>query len=120
MRISDWSSVVCSSDLLLGAVLVVRRALGVEKKPLDMQRLLYIAQVEHIGQFAAPIFPDIFNATSLGPIIPRLMPLLKRKKAIADPIHETILSQPMMMTLNRIAGEYGHLDRKSTRLNSSH
>src|SRR3546814_20985360 len=26
-----------------------------------------------------------------------------------DPIHETILSQPMMMTLNRIAGEYGHL-----------
>src|SRR3546814_1757605 len=74
-----------------------------------MQRLLYIAQVEHIGQIAAPIFPDIFNATSLGPIIPRLMPLLKRKKAIADPIHETILSQPMMMTLNRIAGEYGHL-----------
>src|SRR3546814_3277451 len=92
MRISDWSSDVCSSDL-----------------PLDMQRLLYIAQVEHIGQFAAPIFPDIFNATSLGPIIPRLMPLLKRKKAIAAPIHATILSQPMMMTLNRIAGEYGHL-----------
>src|SRR3546814_18636460 len=80
MRISDWMSDVCSSDL-----------------------------VEHIGQFAAPIFPDIFNATSLGPIIPRLMPLLKRKKAIADPIHETILSQPMMMTLNRIAGAYGHL-----------
>src|SRR3546814_4301206 len=103
------SPAAITPDPLLGAVLVVRRALGVEKKPLDMQRLLYIAQVEHIGQFAAPIFPDIFNATSLGPIIPRLMPLLKRKKAIADPIHETILSQPMMMTLNRIAGEYGHL-----------
>src|SRR3546814_2812949 len=100
------SPAAITPDPLLGAVLVVRRALGVEKKPLDMQRLLYIAQVEHIGQFAAPIFPDIFNATSLGPIIPRLMPLLKRKKAIADPIHETILSQPMMMTLNRIAGEY--------------
>src|SRR3546814_14295242 len=74
------SPAAITPDPLLGAVLVVRRALGVEKKPLDMQRLLYIAQVEHIGQFAAPIFPDIFNATSLGPIIPRLMPLLKRKK----------------------------------------
>src|SRR3546814_1712099 len=121
MRISDWSSDVCSSDLtdflrgktmalsifksifgspaaitpdpLLGAVLVVRSALGVEKKPLDMQRLLYIAQVEHIGQFAAPIFPDIFNSTNLGPIIPLLMPLLKHKKAIAKQIHETNLSQ---------------------------
>ena len=95
-------------DPLLGAVLVLRRALGVERKPLDIQRFLYIAQVEHIGRFAAPIFPDIFNASSLGPIIPRLVPLLKRKKAITDPVHETLISPTMLTILNCVAADFGN------------
>lgn len=95
-------------DPLLGAVLVLRRALEAEKKPLHIQRLLYIAQVEHIGRYAVPIFPDIFNASSLGPIVPRLMPLLKRRKAISDPIHETVLTATMIQILNAVAADFGN------------
>lgn len=106
-RMIFGTPVAPNPDPLLGAVLVLRRSLQTERTPLDIQRFLYLAQVEYAGHRSRSIFPDIFNATSLGPIIPRLMPLLKRKRAIVDPIHITALAPETIALLERIAADYG-------------
>src|SRR3546814_9468656 len=83
MRISDWSSDVCSSDLLVGDLLVARLVLD------------HIGLVAHRESVHAP----------------------------AERLHgdgETGAGVAAKHRPDGDAGDRHHLDRKSTRLNSSH
>jgi uncharacterized phage-associated protein len=89
-------------DPLLGAAQVVRRTLGRQRSPLDIQRILYIAQMVHLGERETPIFPDLFKASMMGPIIPRLMPVLKRRYATDNRVHLNALSADATETLESV------------------
>ena len=94
-------------DPLLGAAQIIRDAIGETKKtPLDIQRLLYLAQLHHLGEAGNPIFPDLFQATVLGPIVPRLMPLLKRKGGVSHPIHQSAVSSNSRDLIETVTREY--------------
>src|SRR3546814_1853392 len=119
MRISDWSSDVCSSDLLHSAF----RALGVG----DAARI-----AEIIGRIA-PV--DVGQEDQLPPA-PRLRPCLQpRDRRFGDDIERGALPDIARAAVDRVqhmraaiarlvalVAEHGALQahRKSTRLNSSH
>src|SRR3546814_6985342 len=52
MRISDWSSDVCSSDLLADGVERAARDRALRHRQVDAQRLEPLRQLDQIGQFA--------------------------------------------------------------------
>src|SRR3546814_2673614 len=129
MRISDWSSDVCSSDLLR---LIGRRAIAGFRAVEAVVRIIRIAQAEidaermgqgHVGQdrqfkFAID-FPDLDPALRFeNPLLlrQRIGPEVERLDTLLDADRESDrLRRPG--TLDAIGAE---LDRKSTRLNSSH
>jgi uncharacterized phage-associated protein len=110
MKILQWLFGPASAptqDPLLGAAQIIRDTLGETKKtPLDIQRLVYLAQLHHLGKTGDPIFPDLFQATVLGPIVPRLMPLLKRKSGISHPIHQSAVSSNSRDLIETVTREY--------------
>src|SRR3546814_6280694 len=111
MRISDWSSDVCSSDLRVD-----------RDKPLP-ERLLFVVV---LGALAEPV-PRILPQIECCPA-PRRRPQLHRPAAmgegqqdrvLAKIIHEAdLLAAESLEQLDDFAPGGG--DRKSTRLNSSH
>src|SRR3546814_2936160 len=117
MRISDWSSDVCSSDLLVAELPL---ALGGEGR-LDL--LVNAAGVLHsgerFGKVSAAILDDSFRTNAAGPL------LLTQALAalLADGAKVANLSSELGSITD--AGRFGtpsyciSKDRKSTRLNSS-
>src|SRR3546814_10057467 len=107
MRISDWSSDVCSSDLRAGRV------------PVE-------------ADLSVPGMPEVFVAGDLASVqqdgkpVPGVAPAAKQMgRHVADAIRARIAGKPAAPFRYR---DYGNLatigrmaaDRKSTRLNSSH
>jgi uncharacterized phage-associated protein len=48
---------------------------------LTMQKVLYIAQMIHLGRTGKPVFPEAFEAWGYGPVAPALYHVAKRFKA---------------------------------------
>ena len=67
------------------SVLVAARTLGEQSgwslSPLEYQKVLYIAQMVHLGRTATPLFAEQFEAWDLGPVVPRLYRALKANKS---------------------------------------
>src|SRR3546814_20887438 len=61
MRISDWSSDVCSSDLQVGRIMIGDRDLG-----RDVVERLVIGEALAVGEGRAPVFGDVEQRRCLG------------------------------------------------------
>src|SRR3546814_6174041 len=98
MRISDWSSDVCSSDLLICGLTV---GLGLFN---DFRRM-------HVGQKIEPI--GVLGQICNGALV------LNVSNQVDQPESSEIANQDVLGTLLSLQ-THGIVDRKSTRLNSSH
>src|SRR3546814_9735591 len=106
MRISDWSSDVCSSDLGLPAV----------------------GAIEHLHHMlaggAGPVARRIFRVAAAGQAFdPRMMVgrVKERHRITVTPAARTAIEHPVHIRAIAVIGPALHqVDRKSTRLNSSH
>src|SRR3546814_6238098 len=107
MRISDWSSDVCSSDLLAGA-LIARSAPATRPLPLPGAVRAEALRPELWSRERA-----IITAEAAGEAAQRLSDQLDAAHASVREVHEA-------MTVLRSTSRAPLLDRKSTRLNSSH
>src|SRR3546814_10170765 len=121
MRISDWSSDVCSSDLFL------------LHRPQQAARLVEIAVVGPTVERGEALLPGIRAAATVGGTIsaravPRhadeertIMPIVGRppRLAVGHQRGQIILHRLIVERSER-RGVIEILDRKSTRLNSSH
>src|SRR3546814_7237817 len=124
MRISDWSSDVCSSDLLdpLGLKAIEPhpeldpKSYGFTEA--DMDRPIFIDKVLGLEVASLRKIVEVVRATYCGPIGIEFMHIQDpAQKAWIQERIETIRNQPDF-TVN---GKRAILeDRKSTRLNSSH
>lgn len=54
----------------LAAAATLAEASGWSLSNLQIQKLLYIAQMFHIGRYKQPIFNEDFEAWKLGPVVP--------------------------------------------------
>src|SRR3546814_1269069 len=107
MRISDWSSDVCSSDLLRRAA-----SLGVAAIPTGIDGLLEMPGFDDIS--------IVFDATSAGAHHRHDAVLRASGKRIID-LTPAALGPFCIPSVNGLAHlEAPTVDRKSTRLNSSH
>src|SRR3546814_10901239 len=114
MRISDWSSDVCSSDLNVIPASARGRLLirhNDQHKGADL-----VAMIERIAHEVEP------NAKILGKISGEafLTPLGELSELVADAIHAETDARPEMSTTGGTSDARFLQDRKSTRLNSSH
>src|SRR3546814_7805086 len=104
MRISDWSSDVCSSDLLLAswAFFALRIGSNVAKKPAHERRAAL--QTYALGLFGVAVvcafIGIVFIAIGIGAIFPK----------------PAMIGAPLSCP----SGHLEVIDRKSKRLNSSH
>src|SRR3546814_6925270 len=96
MRISDWSSGVCSSDLPL---------------PDDELVRLQVAEDENRVMQSAPKTKQASNETALLDTLTRMARTIEERASQQD-------TQPLKSESTSL--ETGGIDRKSTRLNSSH
>lgn len=64
------------------SVLTAARTLGElsswQLSNLQIQKVLYIAQMLHLGRTGKPLFPERFEAWDFGPVVPSLYHALKR------------------------------------------
>lgn len=61
-----------------------------------LMRLLYLANLIHLGRYRTSLFLDPFEARDMGPVVPRLMRDFFRDRPFClDPIHATLLSNSM-------------------------
>src|SRR3546814_4218526 len=124
MRIRDWSSVVCSSELQFGVADKVVAALPVEGRDRDPDRRADDAAAaldriglrqagddvgRHLAQFAAIL--DI-GKDDLEFVAPKTTDHF----AVADDLEQALRD----LFQQRVARRMAERDRKSTRLNSSH
>src|SRR3546814_1849229 len=119
MRISDWSSDVCSSDLVAGAV--HRRAcvgLGQDQR-VDRARLRHVVRRERLEQarLAYLLRAQQPQAAAFDRAQDFLLALLLHLVLAVAEQGEVVFGGPAQELL-RLAS--AGLDRKSTRLNSSH
>src|SRR3546814_10878493 len=119
MRISDWSSDVCSSDLgrLLTGVYWRLRFTGAGQWPAgstgeDMQTdETYVRQgLKRVDGWLFPYSVDFI----------RSLAALQRDTGIAGSVGEIGVHHGKLFILLALARQAGEGDRKSTRLNSSH
>src|SRR3546814_3349411 len=124
MRISDWSSDVCSSDL-----------------PLENQHAFRLQHSEALGKTASQILAPVFTQLSVPRREPRARPGMHQVRRIksnkpergvgiwqvAEVQHHVRLNAQGALASRvaaRVVGDCqrlaAHVDRKSTRLNSSH
>lgn len=63
------------------SVLIAARTLGEESdwklSPLEYQKILYVAQMIHLGREKRPLFEESFEAWDFGPVVPNLYHELK-------------------------------------------
>src|SRR3546814_8977017 len=107
MRISDWSSDVCSSDLIGGA----STASGVSQR--------MIRHYEKIGLIPPPPRRDGGYRDYSEPDVHRLR-FIANARDLGFPIEEIGKLLDLWADGKRASSEVKALDRKSTRLNSSH
>src|SRR3546814_8832896 len=102
MRISDWSSDVCSSDLLLEHQDADRDAGGIEQVGRQANHGVYVAVLEQLGA-------DV-----------RFLAAAEQHTVREDDGHHAVVLQIVqpMKEEGEVGGALG--DRKSTRMNSSH
>src|SRR3546814_14608456 len=81
MRISDWSSDVCSSDLAPTALVEVRRALG---RPLHVERLAHGTFDRRLSEIYADAGIDTGDAVDQLDVHGSLAPLVEDIPATAD------------------------------------
>jgi hypothetical protein len=63
-------------------------------KRTSLQHLTYLIQVRHMQETGQRLFPDFFEATAMGPGIPRLDASLRRKRPSgAREVHRNSLSE---------------------------
>src|SRR3546814_992205 len=140
MRISDWSSDVCSSDLAFWAALVsVPLAIGLGMLPVHYRNRLpdRLINVVSLGAISLPEFfvgyiLILFIAVKGGWVsfpstVYAGMSFGQRLEAIVLPCATLVLvvlahlmRMPGPELLNVMSSPYVETDRKSTRLNSSH
>src|SRR3546814_1325378 len=104
MRISDWSSDVCSSDLKIVVVLsLLRNALGLQQVPPNVV----------INGLAI-----VLSIYVMYPVILDTMAAIEARKNGLPPPTPSLLAKPAPQRAT--AATTDPPDRKSTRLNSSH
>src|SRR3546814_3367067 len=112
MRISDWSSDVCSSDLIF----VIDEA----DRMLDMG---FMPDIERIGKMLPPLRQTLFFSATMAPEMRRLADKflsnpkeieVARQATTAESIAQFAINVPHKLKREAMR------DRKSTRLNSSH
>src|SRR3546814_8757293 len=122
MRISDWSSDVCSSDLL--ADFGVRRLAVLERGFVGEQHMFVRDRnnviVKRAALDRAVRLPDEQRARRIEPMLARdrlrrVEMLARGEASAANAIDENLDALPVMPT-----AQPHMVDRKSTRLNSSH
>src|SRR3546814_8135668 len=103
MRISDWSSDVCSSDLLAGGwTAAARERLG--------DRVLDLLEAFAPGLRALVVAQDVLTPADIE----------RETGAAGGHWHHGELAADQMLSLRPVNGLARYADRKSTRLNSSH
>src|SRR3546814_9823139 len=113
MRISDWSSDVCSSDLALG--LIVRRALQLHKLEQENRRLA--AKVENDEKVLGRMITAAPEMVRVARTIERVANTKVSVMLLgASGTGKELLARGLHDASDRAKGA----DRKSTRLNSSH
>src|SRR3546814_9070969 len=111
MRISDWSSDVCSSDLF-GAGAVMARF---DWYPvLNACLVILAALIILVLPLADGLVPGAIHGWGDAPAAAFLFPLIG---VVLAPVYPTIISVMLSAMPHR---QHPPLDRKSTRLNSSH
>src|SRR3546814_9869825 len=117
MRISDWSSDVCSSDLLLAAPVLRPMVAWLPTRRRGISGFLWIATFGTHGRAAMDSLIDRYVDANTADIRKRLLPaalkVLHRHRRRGDRVLVATGAPP---ELARATLE----DRKSTRLNSSH
>ncbi len=67
------------------SVLIAARTLGEESgwklSPLEYQKILYVAQMVHLGREGRPLFAENFEAWDFGPVVPALYRHIKSFKS---------------------------------------
>src|SRR3546814_8047684 len=101
MRISDWSSDVCSSDLVVAAALLIMSWLL-----FTGEGLLIDVAYPSLGSFA--VFALLVFANYL------------REESRREQVRSAFRHYLSPALVDQLANEPDRLDRKSTRLNSSH
>lgn len=76
LRVLDLPYRPAAPNPLYTAAHLIRSRTDVRDR-LRLHRLLYLAQVLHLGRTGTPLFPDDVIAGSLGPVIPNLELLLR-------------------------------------------
>src|SRR3546814_8692114 len=111
MRISDWSSDVCSSDLSYFA------SIGL---PHEAPMLVLLTRYGYRGR-TAPVFIQSFEVGNLKAIRAKSdLPLIQLMDGEDGPADDPALSYAAMATPEGLKAVAAYADRKSTRLNSSH
>src|SRR3546814_20843838 len=116
MRISDWSSDVCSSDLLFASLEALNEQLErrVRERTAELERsqdsLRQVQKLDMLGQLTGHVAPDFHNL--LMPLVGELAlilsgkgttELVERHATIGDPAAETAPnSGPRLPTLARL------------------
>src|SRR3546814_8393840 len=134
MRISDWSSDVCSSDLRDAVACVEEAFVALTTRAVAMPPILRLDLPEHNGEvdvktayvpgldgFAIKISPGFFDNPKLGlPSVNGMMVLFSARTGLAEALllDNGYLTDVRTAAAGAVAAK--HLDRKSTRLNSSH
>src|SRR3546814_5686148 len=119
MRISDWSSDVCSSDLVQAAIEALGRAAS-HLNDIDFtsvppaQRQATLVRVAH--DMAAPAAEVAESGSNLERLVLRAD---SRLRAVTEELR-TIDAELARQQLDSLLAGMTGLDRKSTRLNSSH
>src|SRR3546814_6774552 len=111
MRISDWSSDVCSSDLLREGP-----ALAAEDRLRDGLAQSRRQDAESGGAALGPHRSDLLVHHATKGIAAELCSTGEQKALLIA----ILLAHARLLTLERVAAPVLLLDRKSTRLNSSH
>src|SRR3546814_1062058 len=114
MRISDWSSDVCSSDLAIAALQAYDWPGNVRQLRNVIERTIILAPGSRIGCIEIDMLPpEILNEQA------SLAPGEAVKAIMGTPLREareTFEREYLRVQIRRFSGK----DRKSTRLNSSH
>jgi hypothetical protein len=93
-----------ADPLLAAGGVVARRMAHLERcQRHQMTRMVYLASMLHVGRHGTPIFPDGFEASTYGPIVPRLFDDLGRYAPHSLlPIHHRALPATALACLDEV------------------
>lgn len=110
-----------AKDALLAAGGHVRRRFPDHERArrADLVRLVYLASVLHVGRHGIPIFPDTFEATCYGPVVPRLLDDMRRYvPRCMDPIHQGALPRTAVDCLDEVCDAFRDMTSGATVANT--